>query len=87
MSTWKKKYAQSPQFLAVDGLRLNLKIRELQNGHGANHHLTPEECQLLATFMRHPNQIHRIPGNLEIIVFPSREKIAIQVCWAEPLAR
>lgn len=51
-----KKKARAPQVLTVDGLRLNLKTRELQNGHGVAR-LTPMECQLLATFMRHPNQV------------------------------
>jgi DNA-binding response OmpR family regulator len=56
MSKQQKKQAQVPQALTVDGLRLNLKTRELQNGHGVIR-LTPKECQLLAIFMRHPNQV------------------------------
>ena len=56
MGKQKKRQAQAPQVLAVDGLRLNLKTKELQNGHGVIH-LTPKECQLLATFMRYPNRV------------------------------
>lgn len=56
MSKRKKEQAQAPQALTVDGLRLNLATRELQNGHGVIQ-LTPKECHLLATFMRHPNQV------------------------------
>lgn len=56
MSGRKKKRVQASQVLSIDGLRLNLKTRELQNGHGVSR-LTPKECQLLATFMRHPNQV------------------------------
>jgi len=56
MSGRGKKRAQEPQVLNVDGLHLNLETRELQNGHGAIQ-LTPKECQLLATFMRHACQV------------------------------
>ena len=56
MSKQRKRQAQAPQVLTVDGLRLNLKTKELQNGHGAIR-LTPKECHLLATFMRYPNQV------------------------------
>jgi len=56
MDGQKKKDAQAPQVLTVDGLRLNVKTQELHNGHGATH-LTPMECSLLATFMRNPNQV------------------------------
>lgn len=56
MSGQSKKQSRAPQVLTVDGLRLNLKTRELQNGHGVTR-LTPKECQLLATFMRHPNRV------------------------------
>jgi two-component system phosphate regulon response regulator PhoB len=56
VSRQKKRKAQTPRVLTVDGLSLNLKTRELQNGHGAIH-LTPKECKLLATFMCHPNQV------------------------------
>jgi len=56
MSKREKQQPQASQVLAVDGLRLNLTTKELQNGHGSIH-LTPKECQLLATFMRHPNQV------------------------------
>lgn len=56
VSRQRKKQAQAPQVLTVDGLCLNLETRELQNSHGVIH-LTPKECQLLATFMRHPNRV------------------------------
>lgn len=56
MSEQRRKLAQVPQVLTVDGLHLNLETQELQNGHGVVH-LTPMECHLLATFMRHPNQV------------------------------
>jgi len=56
MGGQRKKQAQVPQVLNVDGLRLNLETKELQNGHGVIH-LTPKECHLLATFMRYPNQV------------------------------
>ena len=56
MGKQKERQAQAPQVLAVDGLRLNLKTKELQNGHGLIR-LTPKECQLLATFMRYPNRV------------------------------
>jgi DNA-binding response OmpR family regulator len=56
MGRQRKKKAQAPQVLTVDGLCLNLETKELQNGHGVIH-LTPKECHLLATFMRYPNQV------------------------------
>ena len=56
VSRQRKKQAQAPQVLTVDGLCLNLETRELQNSHDLIR-LTPKECQLLATFMRHPNQV------------------------------
>jgi DNA-binding response OmpR family regulator len=56
MSRQRKKQAQVPQVLTVDGLRLNLETKELQNGHGVVH-LTPKECHLLATFLRYPNRV------------------------------
>ncbi|MFZ5915741.1 MAG: winged helix-turn-helix domain-containing protein [Chloroflexota bacterium] len=56
MSGKKEKPARVPQVLTVDDLNLDLKTRELKNGHGLIR-LTPKECQLLATFMRYPNQV------------------------------
>ena len=56
MSGQRKKRARAPQVLTIDGLRLNLETKELQNSHGVIR-LTPKECQLLATFMRYPNQV------------------------------
>lgn len=56
MSRKGKKPARAPQVLTVDDLRLDLKNRELQNGHGTIR-LTPKECRLLATFMRYPNKV------------------------------
>jgi len=56
VSEQRSEQARAPQVLTVDGLRLNLETRELHNGRGVAH-LTPKECRLLATFMRHPDRV------------------------------
>lgn len=84
MSRQRKKQARAPQVLAVDGLRLNLKTRELQNGHGVLH-LTPKECQLLATFMRYPNQVlsHKFLMRevWETDYIGDMRTLQVHVCW------
>lgn len=42
--------------LKLNGLALDQPQQEL-NIYGETHHLTPKECQLLATFMQHPDKV------------------------------
>lgn len=84
MSGQKKKQARVPQVLTVDGLRLNLKTRELQNGHGMVQ-LTPKECQLLATFLRYPNRVlsHKFLMRevWETDYIGDTRTLQVHVCW------
>ena len=84
MGNGRKKRAQAPQVLAVDGLRLDLETRELQNGHGVVR-LTPKECQLLAIFMRHQSQIlsHKflMKEVWETDYVGDTRTLQVHVCW------
>lgn len=81
MSDRRKKRAQ---VLTVDDLRLNLGTRELQNGHGVVR-LTPKECQLLATFMRHQSQVlsHKflMKEVWETDYVGDTRTLQVHVCW------
>jgi DNA-binding response OmpR family regulator len=84
MGKRERKRARAPQVLTVDGLRLNLDTKELQNGHGVVR-LTPKECQLLATFMRHHSQIlsHKflMKEVWETDYVGDTRTLQVHVCW------
>jgi len=50
-----KKQRQA-KLMRVDGLVLDVRAHEVQGKSGA-WKLTPKECQLLAEFMRHPEEV------------------------------
>jgi len=84
MGGQRKRQARVPQVLTGDGLRLNLETRQLQNGHGVVH-LTPKECQLLATFMRHQSQVlsHKflMKEVWETDYVGDTRTLQVHVCW------
>ena len=48
--------AASPHTIVVDPLTLDL-VSQTVAGPNGRHHLTPKQCNLLAIFMQHPNQV------------------------------
>ena len=84
MSGQRRRRARAPQVLTAEDLRLNLETRELRNGHGIIR-LTPKECQLLATFLRYPNQVlsHKFLMRevWETDYIGDMRTLQVHVCW------